>query len=236
MPPHDLVGERPEVLDRAETDLGELVLRRCGDDLELISDGMFLMDTRDGRSERAMVLRALELGPPRPRVVIGGLGFGFSLAAAVASPAPSAIVVVEIHRQVIEWNRRHLPQRTAECTADPRVRVERADIAEWLDRDDGPLDVLCLDTDNGPDWLTLPDNGEIYGRTRLHRLAGRLGQRGVVGFWSANRSPRFEAALREAFGDVSVHETPVARGEPDVVYFARHPRGGSESTSDYQGR
>ncbi len=215
--------DRPQVLERRRTGLGELVLRRCGADLELISDGMFLMDTRDGRSERAMVERVLAVAPPESRLVIGGLGFGFSLAAAVASPVPAQIVVVEIHSRVIEWNRTYLPERTARSTADPRVRIVRGDIAEWIDHDRGPLDAVCLDTDNGPEWLSTPGNGALYGDSRLARLGARLGDRGAVAFWSANRSAAFEAALRNAFRDVAVHETPVARGEPDIVYLARTP-------------
>lgn len=212
---------RSHVVDRCRTDLGELVLRRCGDDFELISNGMFLMDTRDGWSERALIDEVLAVAPPQSRVVIGGLGFGFSLEAAVASEIPDEIVVVEIHRKVIEWNRTHLPERTAKAMADPRVKIVCADIGEWLDRDEGPLDALCLDTDNGPDWLTLPENESIYDEERLARLGERLGDRGVVAFWSANRSPAFEESLRCGFAEVAIHEVPVVRGEPDVVYVAR---------------
>ena len=57
------------------------MLRRVGDDLEVVSNGIFLMDTRDGGSERALVRAAL----PRtaaPELLVGGLGVGFSLAEA----------------------------------------------------------------------------------------------------------------------------------------------------------
>jgi spermidine synthase len=215
--------ERPHVLERCQTELGELVLRRCGEHLELISDGMFLMDTRDGRSERALIDRVLAIAPPGPRVVIGGFGFGFSLEAAVASASPTRITVVEIHRQVIEWNRVHLPDRTSRVTADPRVHVVRGDIGEWLERTNEPVDVLCLDTDNGPDWLMLPTNEMIYHDVGLVRLGHRLGDHGVLAVWSAHRSPEFESALRRHFTDVTIHEIAVARGAPDVVYVARRP-------------
>jgi len=49
----------PHVLERAITPRGELALRRSGADFEIISNGVFLMDTRDGRSERLMVSAAL---------------------------------------------------------------------------------------------------------------------------------------------------------------------------------
>ncbi|MBV9012839.1 MAG: spermidine synthase [Pseudonocardiales bacterium] len=215
--------ERPHVVERCQTELGELVLRRCGNHHELISDGMFVMDTRDGRSERALLEQALAVAPPRPRVVIGGLGFGFSLEAAVASAAPTSIVVVEVHRQIIEWNRAHLPERTSRTMADPRVRVVCADVGEWLDRNDSHLDVVCLDIDNGPGWFMLPRNEAIYSDARLARIGKRLGDRGVLAVWSADLSPAFEGALRRSFDDVATHEIPVARGAPDIVYIARRP-------------
>ena len=56
--PSDSHDESPVVLDRVTTPRGELVLRRSGADFEVISNGMFLMDTRDGRSERLLVVRS----------------------------------------------------------------------------------------------------------------------------------------------------------------------------------
>lgn len=225
MTDNELSDERPRVLERCRTQLGELVLRGCGEHYELISDGMFLMDTRNGRSERALIDKVLAIAPPRPHIVIGGLGFGFSLEAAVASPAPASITVVEIHRRVIEWNRIYLPERTSRATADPRVRIICDDIGAWLDRDDQPVDVVCLDTDNGPGWLTMPSNETIYSDTGLVRLGERLGDHGVLAVWSAHRSPEFEAALWRVFADVTIHEIPVARGVPDIVYAAHHSAG-----------
>jgi spermidine synthase len=218
----DLVGAH--VMDRCQTELGELVLRRCGDHYELISDGMFVMDTRDGRSEQVLIDEALAVALPRARIVIGGLGFGFSLEAAVASATPASIVVVEIHPKVIEWNWAHLPERMGRTVADPRVQVLCADVGEWLDHDDGPLDVVCLDIDNGPGWLMLATNEVIYSDAKLARVGKRLGDHGVLAVWSAERSSTFEDALRRAFDDVAIHEIPVARGAPDIVYLARRPR------------
>lgn len=51
--------DRLSVVARVGTPRGELVLRRTRDRFELISDGTFLMDTRDGRSERLLVEAAL---------------------------------------------------------------------------------------------------------------------------------------------------------------------------------
>jgi hypothetical protein len=57
----------PEVLDRVTTPRGELVLRRVDGAFEVISNGVFLMDTRDGRSERALVRAAVARKPAASR-------------------------------------------------------------------------------------------------------------------------------------------------------------------------
>src|SRR3954471_20013401 len=75
-----------ELLERVETARGELVLRRAGEHFEVISNGVFLMDTRDGRSERMLVRAALETVPGARSMLIGGLGVGFSLLEAVSDP------------------------------------------------------------------------------------------------------------------------------------------------------
>ena len=54
-------GGRPVVVDRRQTPRGELVLRP-GEHFEVIANGTFLMDTRDGRSERALVREAVPAG------------------------------------------------------------------------------------------------------------------------------------------------------------------------------
>ncbi|MYW08505.1 spermidine synthase, partial [Streptomyces sp. SID2563] len=80
-------ADAPVTLDRREGPYGEVVLRRRGEDFEIIANGCFLMDTSDGRSERLLIdaaLAALPAGRTAPAVLIGGLGVGFSLARAAA--------------------------------------------------------------------------------------------------------------------------------------------------------
>ncbi|HET9944209.1 MAG TPA: hypothetical protein VFR56_01055, partial [Actinomycetes bacterium] len=113
----------PVVLERTTTPRGELVLRRVGEHLEVVSNGVFLMDTRDGRSERLLVRAALDVHPDPRRLLIGGLGVGFSLVEAVAEPALTAIDVVEIEPDLVGWHATHLGHLTGAALADPRVRV-----------------------------------------------------------------------------------------------------------------
>ena len=99
----------PQVLARIATRRGELALRRSGSEFEIISNGVFLMDTRDGRSERLMVAAALDRCPvSAPRVLICGLGVGFSLAEAVSNPQVARVDVVEISAEIIGWHATHL--------------------------------------------------------------------------------------------------------------------------------
>lgn len=67
------------VLDRGEGVNGELVLRTDGSDLEVIANGVFLMDTRLTVSERLMVSATLARVRPGARLLVGGLGVGASL-------------------------------------------------------------------------------------------------------------------------------------------------------------
>lgn len=112
----------PVTLDRREGPYGEVVLRRRGDDFEIIANGCFLMDTSDGRSERLLIdaaLAALPTGRTAPSVLIGGLGVGFSLVRAAAEPRWGRIVVAEREQAIVDW---HLQGRW------PRSPVRRSPI------------------------------------------------------------------------------------------------------------
>ncbi len=210
-----------EVYERRDGENGELVLRGDGRDFEIISNGVFLMDTRAGESERLLVRAALERVARPARVLIGGLGVGFSLAEALRAPAARAVTVVEREAAVIGWHATHLRACTGGALDDPRVRVEHADLPSWLrDGTGGAYDVVCLDIDNGPEWTVTETNAALYGSAGLDLLAARLRPGGVLAVWSAGAAPAFEARLRERFTGVSARAVAVARGEPDVVYLA----------------
>jgi spermidine synthase len=192
----------PETVERLQTPRGELVLRRDGPRYEIISNGTFLMDTSDGRSERLLVRAALSAVPSPRRLLLGGLGVGFSLAEAVADPHLTTITVIEREPAVIAWQRTHLGPFSGHALADPRVTAVEADLLTWLDSPTTTgYDAICLDVDNGPEW-TVPA--------------------GVLAVWSAAAAPAFESHLRAAFPHVRVADVPVPRGEPDLVYLASH--------------
>lgn len=253
------IAEPPVVLDRHEGPHGEVVLRQHGELLQIISNGCFLMDTSDGRSERLLVRAAREeLGPrPAASLLIGGLGVGFSLTEAAADPAWGRITVIEREAAIIGWHDpgRPLSPFTGEALGDPRARVVHADLLDYL-HESGNLhstgtsspasgspsaatgtpsgvapaatqetfDVICLDIDNGPDWTVTENNGCLYSPAGLATCRRRLTAGGVLAVWSAQPSPKFEDALRNAgFLRVRTEEIRVVRGVPDVVHFAVKP-------------
>lgn len=216
------------LIDRRDGPYGEVALRRRGDCFEIIANGCFLMDSSDGRSERAMVTAALDLleRPDGASVLIGGLGVGFSLAQACADPRPGRIDVVEREQAVIDWH----TEGTAPLNVfaggghdDPRARVIHADLIDHLQTTADRYDVICLDIDNGPDWTVTEGNRGLYQPAGLDLLEGALTGRGVLSIWSAADAPEFKDLLASRFARVATLEIPLAgdrRGDPDVVLLA----------------
>jgi spermidine synthase len=218
--------ERPVIVDRRQGVNGELVLRRAGRDHEVIANGTFLMDTRDGRSERALVQEAVA-GMRAARVLLGGLGVGFSLDEALRAPEVAEVAVVELEPAVVEWARTHLRARGGAGLDDPRVRLVVADLADAIATLEPAFDAICLDVDNGPGWLVHERNRRLYddpglaGMRRLLRPGGRLT------VWAAATDVAFEARLRACFDSVRTVAVAAPRGPDDIVYVA----GLSPSTS-----
>jgi spermidine synthase len=213
----------PIVLARVMTERGELVLRRVGEDLEVISNGTFLMDTRAGHSERLLVEAALRRHPAPRDVLIGGLGVGFSVLAALDDGRVERITVVEIEQSLVDWHGTHLAAFTGGLLRDPRVTVVVADIATHLAACASSYDVVCLDVDNGPEWTVTDTNAALYDDAGSRLLVGALRPQGVLSVWSARSSPQYEQRLRTVLDDLTVLEVPRDRGEPDVIYLGRRP-------------
>lgn len=210
------------VVERVAGLCGELVLLRRGAHHEIVANGTFLMDTRGGASERLHVTAAADRMPAPGRMLIGGLGVGFSLAAALAHPRVGELHVVEREAAVLRWNRGPLADVNGGAALDPRVEVHEADVVEWLaGAAPGSLDAICLDVDNGPEWLLTPGNARLYGDHGLRTAAGVLGPGGVLAVWCAAPSPGLVARMGEHFTDVEVVELSAARGEPDVLVTGR---------------
>jgi len=213
------------VIERVDGSCGELVLLRRDGHFEIVANGVFLMDTRDGRSERLHVKLAADRMPAPGRMLIGGLGVGFSLSAALASPGVGEVHVLEREPAVIRWNRGVLAPVNGDALSDPRVQTHEADVVDWLAHAPaGSLDAICLDVDNGPDWLLSPGNGWLYEDEGLRAAARVLSAGGVLTIWSAAPNPVFAARMGDHFTEVDVTAVSAARGEPDVIMRGTGPR------------
>lgn len=211
------------VVARVQSPRGELALRRRGDVYEIISNGMFLMDSSDGRSER--MLAALATQQPVPHtVVVAGLGVGFTLAEVLRRPEVEAVTVIEIEDAIVSWNRGPLADVNGHALEDPRVNVVVADFLDWISATDERFDAVCLDIDNGPDWTVTEANRLLYSTDNLDALRHRLAAGGRLAVWGAASSPAFESRLSTVFGEVERHECPTVKGLPDVIWLAESPR------------
>ena len=187
--------------------LGEMVLRRCGEHYEIIFNGIFLMATYGGRSEREMVRLTLEEIGRAGRssglqILIGGLGVGYSLQEALRCRAVERVVVVEVAPPIVEWNWRYFAPLMAmpwpmgarnwllmTCTCTLRSRP-------------ASYDGIILDIDNGPDWLVLARNQRLYTGAGLRRIRDLLRPGGCVSLWSLTHNAAFTAELIQLFSTV----------------------------------
>jgi spermidine synthase len=221
-------SDSPVIFERLQTARGEIALRRVGEHFEMVSNGVFLVDTRDGRSERLLATAALSAHAEPARVLVGGLGVGFTLAAVLADTRVAEVTVVEIEPAVLEWQRSVLSHFSDHALDDPRVSIVVADLVGHLHSTDTGYDVICLDVDNGPDWTVTEANSRLYGADGTVLLRRRLRRGGVLAVWSARAVPEYEDLLRAQFGGVTVHVVSVDRRAADVVYVScdKAPRSG----------
>jgi spermidine synthase len=210
----------PRIVERVAGRQGELVLRAAGNDYEIITNGVFLMDTRNGESERLLARVALRHRRELSRLLIGGLGVGFSLVEALRSDLLERVTVVEIEPAVIEWNRTYLASHSRNALADPRVEVVCEELVAWRGRAGESFDGICLDVDNGPAWTVTDANAALYSNDGLELLRNRLEPGGALTVWSAAEDHGFTERLRRALGRLEIFTVPMPPGEPDVIYTA----------------
>ena len=208
---------------RAESGRGEVVLRERRDDntptiLELRVNGVFVMDTLETTSERALANAALELVARPTRVLVGGLGLGFTMHEVLADPRVQACTVVEIEPAVVDWMRDGTIAHGAQLLADERVTVVVADVAMALaEAGEAAYDLVLLDVDNGPDHLVHDANDALYKTPFLQAAHWATAQ--VLVIWSASEAPRLQAAMRAVFGNVEATPYDVRLGEREEQYW-----------------
>jgi spermidine synthase len=219
------------VLAREKDETGEVVLRRRGDVLELVVDGVFAMDTVHTSSEQALASLALDrLGrtyrasmrgaePGGVDILVAGLGLGFTCATILADPRVRSLVVVEMHPAVVDWTRRGLIAPAVGVLEDPRVVVRVGDVLDVVPALPAKsLDALLLDVDNGPGFLTHPGNTAVYSPPFLAAAARTLRAGGVLGVWSAEPAPELALAIERVCGSCDEVLLTVSREGREFTY------------------
>ena len=206
---------------RAVSERGELVLRRRDDDaLELRANGVFVMDTVETTSERALAAATLALVADPGEVLVGGLGLGFTLAEVLADPRVRRCTVVEIEAALVDWMRDGTIPHGAELLASPRVEIVVDDVAEALATSAAhAYDLVLLDVDNGPGYLVHDGNAALYRAPLLARIRPVLRADGVLAIWSAAREPTLTTVLEEAIGPCEEHGFDVVLGTREETYW-----------------
>jgi spermidine synthase len=208
---------------RAQSPRGEVVLRERRDQntptiLELRVNGVFVMDTLETTTERALANAALALVEHPRRVLVGGLGLGFTMHEVLADSRVEACTVVEIEQAVVDWMRDGTIAHGPKLLADERVSVVAADVAVALaEAGEAAYDLVLLDVDNGPDYLVHDANEALYKEpflTAAHRATAQ-----VLAIWSAAEAPQLEAAITAVFGNAQATAYDVRLGERDEQYW-----------------
>jgi len=235
--PHTQVGKDGRMestqyveIARAESERGELVLReRRGDGapsvLELRANGVFVMDTLETSTERALASAALELVDDPAAVVVAGLGLGYTMHEVLADSRVQKCAVVEIEQALVDWMRGGTIPHGPALLADERVTVVVADVAVALaEARPASYDLVLLDVDNGPGYLVHTENADLYRAPFLAGAREALRPGGVLVVWSADPAPELESALREVFGEAEGRAYDVLlqdRDEQYWLYFGR---------------
>ncbi len=215
---------------RAESERGELVLRehRPADgpsSLELRANGVFVMDTLEVGTERALATAALDLVAEPRAVVVAGLGLGYTMHEVLADSRVERCVVVELEEALVGWMRDGTVPHGPAMLADERVTVVVADVAAAVaEARPASYDLLLLDVDNGPGHLVHTANAGLYQPSFLAGVSALLRPGGALVVWSASAAPDLEATLRDAFAAVEARPLDVllqGRQEQYWLYVAR---------------
>ena len=195
MKPHERLAE-------ATTPDGTvLILYRHDGEYLLRANGSELMSTRRSHSEERLAeLACAPLGTVAgASVLIGGLGFGFTLKAALELLGPDArVVVAELLREIIDWNRNPNYDLSGAELADPRVEVRHVDVAKVLGDGVAAYDAIVLDTDNGAESVTTRSNARLYRDKGIRMAMAALKPGGRLAYWLAEPDPRFVKSLERA--------------------------------------
>jgi len=177
------------------TSAPRLVVRRRGDRVDLVLGNVVLLSSAALETELAFGA----LAPAgAARVLVGGLGFGATLRGVLdVAPVDAQVVVVEKLACVVDVARGEAAPLVGGALDDPRVTLERGDVADAIAREHG-LAAILLDVDNGPEWASFRSNARLYADAALARAKAALRPGGLFAVWSGYPADAFVARLRRA--------------------------------------
>ena len=166
--------------------------------------GLQLMSTTASSSEEQMAELSCVNLPPKPRVLIGGLGFGFTLKRVLELTGTDATVeVAELLPVIVDWNREFMHEVNGKLLDDPRVKIHVGDVYDLIDGSGNDrYHTILLDVDNGPDPFVQNVNERLYAKPGITRIKNALQPGGRVIFWSAHPDKSFAKSLEGFFKKV----------------------------------
>jgi spermidine synthase len=219
---------------RAESERGEVVLRRrtsgtAADVIELRVNGVFVMDTLETTTERALATTALRHVEEPRRVLVGGLGLGFTVQEVLADHRVEKVVVVEIEDALVRWMRDGTVPHGPGYLADQRVSVMVADISVAMaEATTAAYDLVLLDVDNGPGYLVHEANAGLYEHDFIASTKAILNPGGALVVWSASPAPELAVVMEKVFGNCTSHRYDVLlqeRPEQYLLYLSHRAAG-----------
>ncbi len=232
------MGAGFEEIDRQQTPLGELTVRRRlepslqVDVFEVKLGDEFLMSSLFTVAEVALATLSLaEVTATSLDVLVGGLGLGYTARAVLDDDRVETLAVAEALDPVIGWHEAgHLPL-SASLTEDRRCHFVAADFFATLDAGVpfGPglptrWHAVLVDIDHAPDHLLHPRHGSFYTETGLRTLVEQLHPHGVFGLWA-------DGAPDDAF--VRLVERVFVSCDANVVTFPNFYTGEESSSTVY---
>jgi spermidine synthase len=227
-----------EELDRRETPMGALILRRRleptlqVDVWEVILGEEHLMSSLFTTAEIALAdLGLAAVAGDDLDVVVGGLGLGYTARAALADPRVRSLRVVDALAEVIEWTERGLLPLSAPLLDAPRCELVQGDFFAMV-ADEEPfgtaaptlVHAVLLDVDHTPRHVLHPSHAPFYEPDGLRRLAARLHPGGVFALWSDDPP---DGAFLEVLAQV------FASSWAEVVRFPNHHTGREAANTVY---
>ncbi len=220
-----------ETIDRARVPDGtELVLAHRDGEWVVRYAGRVLMSSRQHGSEDALAELALARVTSPRTVLVGGLGLGYTLRAALDRVPPDGrVVVAEISRELVQWNRGPVAHLAGRPLDDPRTRLQVGDVAARIAEARGAFDAILLDVDNSPSSMVLAGNDRLYGARGVAACRDALRAGGVLAVWSAGPDDAYRERLSRAGMEAEAVPVPArgtgGRGARHVLFLARRPAG-----------